>query len=506
MPLQSSGAISLNEMHIEAGGSSGTQASINDSDIRGLVGTSSGTSIGFSEFYGASALTNYAYGWVDDIMANNNNSTHGAGETSVFNIWYKRTLFAYTITQSELENMGIFDGATIDGIRWWMTNAPVNRPYPSYQVALCNMPSNTTQYNPTISSNRNSFSSVISTQNWDVGSSVPKWTGWSQSTFSSFSYTGGNLGIIVAWGAVSNYNQSGICSTTSGTSWYSWTDSAGTYSTSNTASSTRSYRPRTSLRVNSSGNNYLYFPRYTTTTSGSVYMGNSGSITKDLNTGTSHNFPDYGHPETTGLSLTSSAYRFNDWGNDIWDNWGFFHLWITGGHYFALDLSGGNLGDGAFTARNIKYIYTTPNPEFYIKFGHPVANGWMLHIRCKQPSLVWRLCMGGNMGSDGNTYTRNGYTTITMNSGGTRNIWNRENSDNSSYNSAEQVRWWIIPMRGNETIDSSSSHYYGVSGDNHYISSPRISGGLTLYMSKGNSILPSSQWVGYDLDGESGAV
>ena len=34
MPLPSSGTISLDQMHVEAGGTSGTQCSINDSDIR----------------------------------------------------------------------------------------------------------------------------------------------------------------------------------------------------------------------------------------------------------------------------------------------------------------------------------------------------------------------------------------------------------------------------------------------------------------------------------------
>ena len=33
MPLPSSGSISLNQIHVEAGGSSGTQCSLNDSDI-----------------------------------------------------------------------------------------------------------------------------------------------------------------------------------------------------------------------------------------------------------------------------------------------------------------------------------------------------------------------------------------------------------------------------------------------------------------------------------------
>ena len=54
MALQTSGAISINEIHIEAGGSSGTECNISDSDIRGLINKVSG-SIGFDEFYGAAA-------------------------------------------------------------------------------------------------------------------------------------------------------------------------------------------------------------------------------------------------------------------------------------------------------------------------------------------------------------------------------------------------------------------------------------------------------------------
>jgi len=56
MPLQSSGTISLNEIHIEAGGASGSQASINDSDIRNLIGKASGAQMSFNEWYGASAV------------------------------------------------------------------------------------------------------------------------------------------------------------------------------------------------------------------------------------------------------------------------------------------------------------------------------------------------------------------------------------------------------------------------------------------------------------------
>ena len=54
MPLQSSGQISLDDLHVEAGGTSGTECSMNDSDIRGLVGASANSQMTFGSFYGAS--------------------------------------------------------------------------------------------------------------------------------------------------------------------------------------------------------------------------------------------------------------------------------------------------------------------------------------------------------------------------------------------------------------------------------------------------------------------
>jgi hypothetical protein len=55
MALPSSGQISLNQMHVEAGGTTGTQASMNDSDIRGLVSAAANSQMTFSSFYGASS-------------------------------------------------------------------------------------------------------------------------------------------------------------------------------------------------------------------------------------------------------------------------------------------------------------------------------------------------------------------------------------------------------------------------------------------------------------------
>jgi hypothetical protein len=53
MPVVSSGQVSLNDLHVEAGGTSGTECSFNDSDIRGLIGKGSAAQMTMSEWYGA---------------------------------------------------------------------------------------------------------------------------------------------------------------------------------------------------------------------------------------------------------------------------------------------------------------------------------------------------------------------------------------------------------------------------------------------------------------------
>lgn len=61
MALQTSGAISLNDMHLELGSSTGTAVSLNDADVRGLIDKASGASMSFSEWHGASDTTTYAW-------------------------------------------------------------------------------------------------------------------------------------------------------------------------------------------------------------------------------------------------------------------------------------------------------------------------------------------------------------------------------------------------------------------------------------------------------------
>lgn len=96
MPLQSSGAISLNDLHIEAGGTSGTTVSLNDADIRDLggLGRASGAIARLSDYYGLSRLVAFTYeiigggggggyGRSDDGFAGSGNGNSGTASTIV---------------------------------------------------------------------------------------------------------------------------------------------------------------------------------------------------------------------------------------------------------------------------------------------------------------------------------------------------------------------------------------------------------------------------------------
>lgn len=97
MALQTSGAISLNDIHVEANGSSGSTVSLNDSDIRAVGGVASGA-IDFADFYGATVVTvtqgiKYQamatlYGYSDSVLIGSVSPTNVTG-SSISNMTLK---------------------------------------------------------------------------------------------------------------------------------------------------------------------------------------------------------------------------------------------------------------------------------------------------------------------------------------------------------------------------------------------------------------------------------
>ena len=144
MALQTSGAISLNDIHVEAGGTSGTQASINDADIRTMINKSSGAQASFSEYYGASSsiatincdltvnrqnegytTTDYKTGYSSFTLTGYNYYLRVANWSSLSTTNARHYLGAYSSTatsvssseQNFLGSMGT--GTTYDGIEFY---------------------------------------------------------------------------------------------------------------------------------------------------------------------------------------------------------------------------------------------------------------------------------------------------------------------------------------------------------------------------------------------------
>ena len=58
MALQTSGSISLNQIHIEGGGTTGTSVNVNEEQVRNLIFKGSSTPMSFSEWYGSGRINN----------------------------------------------------------------------------------------------------------------------------------------------------------------------------------------------------------------------------------------------------------------------------------------------------------------------------------------------------------------------------------------------------------------------------------------------------------------
>ena len=110
MALQTSGAISLNEIHVEAGGTSGTLCTINDSDIRGLIGKASGATMSFNEWYGASATSPFQFDTSSPATLNTSAFTMAVESTSA-GLVKVATRLNITFNASNI-------GMTIDDVRF----------------------------------------------------------------------------------------------------------------------------------------------------------------------------------------------------------------------------------------------------------------------------------------------------------------------------------------------------------------------------------------------------
>ncbi len=208
-------------------------------------------------------------------------------------------------------------------------------------------------------------------------------------------------------------------------------------------------------------------------------------IQKDMGV-SSLNYVSQGTPNGATPNITASYW--SDWGEDIFDSWGYFYLFDPSSNsYLGLQFNSVNLPDGQFATQT----FILNGRTFTITQGYPVQGIFKFEIRVDddQPFVFGE---GGNMGSDGSTANVDQTYNYTLD-GVNLTLWYNENYQTNA--PSERFYSYYIPF----VIDENDTKTYTdfLSGsDNLYLYSVQCTHGITVYHSKQYD---TKQWVVYDL-------
>tara|TARA_R100000081_G_C4753361_1_gene135679 strand:+ start:228 stop:755 length:528 start_codon:yes stop_codon:yes gene_type:complete len=150
-------------------------------------------------------------------------------------------VFGFTYTASELASFDILSGSVISKLRWYAEN-PVGSSYsplPNYAIRMMHISNGTINTNPTNLTSAYPSSNVTDVKAQHNYDATP--SGYHEMTLdNNFTYNGSDaIGFIFAWGQnPTNYQSDGVSRLIgSGILWATQTDTAGTYTVTDLASS-----------------------------------------------------------------------------------------------------------------------------------------------------------------------------------------------------------------------------------------------------------------------------
>jgi hypothetical protein len=188
------------------------------------------------------------------------------------------------------------------------------------------------------------------------------------------------------------------------------------------------------------------------------------------------------------------ASYWNDLGNDVFDEWGYFYLYDVESekYYFPL-ITPRNQDNGVITTQTFRAF----GRNFTIAHGWPVQGIFKFDISVDDDKL-FRFGAYGDMGSDGDEVLEQLTQSYTVNGNNLTLYYHhhQEDSDNT-----EQLYSYFIPKKVSENNDISSYNFYNDNDENSMISK-EVSSGLLVYFSKANNV---KDWVINDIDTEYGS-
>lgn len=182
------------------------------------------------------------------------------------------------------------------------------------------------------------------------------------------------------------------------------------------------------------------------------------------------------------------ASYWNDLGNDIFDDWGYFYIYNieTGKYYFPL-ISPQNDDDRIIHTQTFNAFGRT----FTIKHGFPVEGIFKFDISVND-NKPFKFGTYGNMGSDSdhiNTDLIHSYTKSSIN----LNLYYVKQQENGD--DREILYSYFIPKKISQN-NNQTYNLYQEDDDNSLISK-EVTNGLIVYFSKTNDV---KEWIANDID------
>ena len=190
--------------------------------------------------------------------------------------------------------------------------------------------------------------------------------------------------------------------------------------------------------------------------------------------------------KSEGDRLLSSYW--NDLGNDVFDDWGYFYLYdVESDKYYFPLIEPQNQDDGIITTQ----IFTAFGRTFTIKHGWCVQGIFKFDISVAD-SKPFRFGAYGNMGSDGDEFTEDLTYPYTIGSTALTLYYHHHSE---SGDDQEILYSYFVP----KTISENSSQTYNAYYDSDDMSmiSNAVTSGLIVYFSKTNDV---KEWVADDLE------
>ena len=208
---------------------------------------------------------------------------------------------------------------------------------------------------------------------------------------------------------------------------------------------------------------------------------------RDMNSDTRTTFASY---LPGNNSLTAERSYWADWGNDIFDGWGFFYIYDPQqNNYRGIVLSNINNPDGQIATET----FSLNGRTFTIKHGHAVTGIYKMDVSVDD-SQDFIFGADGNMGSDTRTNNVNllqGYSI------GEENFILHYNFNNQEDRPEESLYSYVVPYESGKNKTTVPFSKYIYNSDFFAIHSVPVKHGVTFYFAKQNNV---KDWVINDLN------